>query len=319
MDANHLPAKLPAGDILKTEWPEPNWIIQGILPIGLTFLAGAPKVGKSWMAMSIAMAKASGSEIFGRKVNPGAVLYLALEDRPQRLKARMICQGWPTDLQVDFITPKEFRSSLGDLGNGGRNVLENMIKDGKYHLVVIDTLSRAIKGDQNDVQQMTAWLGPLQELANIQNCAILMLDHHNKMGASMGENAVSNILGSTAKGAVADTIWGLYRELTKGTAKLVVTGRDINDMTLNLQLDKRKGLWTLVDNDGLSSEKQKVLDVLFTLGSATTSRITKEMGPGANRGTVHKHLLALMENCRVTRNDGKLWMVVEDEEEEEES
>ena len=64
-------------------------MIQQILPEGLTLLAGKPKRGKSWLALDIALAIASGGTVLGRRCDPGPVLYLALEDNPRRLKKRL--------------------------------------------------------------------------------------------------------------------------------------------------------------------------------------------------------------------------------------
>ena len=97
-----------ADDILTTDWPKPVWAIPGLLPVGLTILAGRPKVGKSWLTLQIALAVASGGRVLGQPGEKGPVLYLALEDPPRRLKERMLKQGWTKDLPVDFMCLGEF-------------------------------------------------------------------------------------------------------------------------------------------------------------------------------------------------------------------
>ena len=86
---------LSADEILTTDWPEPVWAIPAILPVGLSVLAGPPKVGKSWLALQFAQAVASGGMALGFPVEFGRVLYLALEDPSRRLKERMVKQNWP--------------------------------------------------------------------------------------------------------------------------------------------------------------------------------------------------------------------------------
>jgi RecA-family ATPase len=57
-----------------------------LLPEGLTILAGRPKCGKSWLALHIAMQVAAGGRTLeSTPVEPGPVLYLALEDTKRRL------------------------------------------------------------------------------------------------------------------------------------------------------------------------------------------------------------------------------------------
>ena len=60
----------------------------------LDFLAGQPKVGKSWFALQMAEAVSTGGCVLGRQADKGKALYLALEDSPGRMKWRMRTQGW---------------------------------------------------------------------------------------------------------------------------------------------------------------------------------------------------------------------------------
>ena len=36
--------------------PEPTWGVPGLIPAGVTLLAGPPKIGKSWMGLGISVA-----------------------------------------------------------------------------------------------------------------------------------------------------------------------------------------------------------------------------------------------------------------------
>jgi len=48
-----------AEELMAKMFPEPKWIVPGVLPEGATILAGSPKTGKSWMALGIGVAVAS--------------------------------------------------------------------------------------------------------------------------------------------------------------------------------------------------------------------------------------------------------------------
>ena len=53
-------------------------------------MAGAPKLGKSWLGLGLAIAVASGGYALGKVgVVQGDVLYLALEDNARRLQDRL--------------------------------------------------------------------------------------------------------------------------------------------------------------------------------------------------------------------------------------
>ena len=164
-NTNNFILKVHSSDqILTTEFPEPVWAVPGILPVGLTLLAGAPKVGKSWLALQFAQAVASGGEVFGQHVEKGAVLYMALEDSGRRLQERMRKQNWTLGLRADFLILGEYKNQIGDIRTGGGQRLAHAIQTKEYRFVVIDTLSRAIPGEQDDVAVMTAALAPSKRL-----------------------------------------------------------------------------------------------------------------------------------------------------------
>jgi hypothetical protein len=48
------------------ELPPVRWAVPGILPEGLSLLAGKPKLGKSWLALGLAVAKASAGVALGK-------------------------------------------------------------------------------------------------------------------------------------------------------------------------------------------------------------------------------------------------------------
>jgi hypothetical protein len=298
---------LSADDILTTEWPEPVWAIPGLLPAGLSILAGKAKAGKSWLALQIAQAVASGGMALGERVQQGPVLYLALEDPPARLKERMQTQNWPRLLPADFMPLGKFMDDIGDLRNGGGQRLAQQIEVKAYRLVVIDTLSRAISGDQSDVGDMTIALTPIQEMAHALNCAVVMVDHHRK-GFGTDADAVGDILGSTAKGAMADCVWGLYRERGKKGAKLLITGRDIVERDLSVTVDWTTGCWQVEGDAGeleLTARRQEILDALEEIGPSTLTAISKAIDqPKSNTHSRLQDLTGAGLVRRYTAEDG---------------
>ena len=64
--------------------------VDGLLAPGLYILGGAPKVGKSWMALQLCLAVYGGTAFLGRTTRKSEVLYLSLEDGPQRLHSRAL-------------------------------------------------------------------------------------------------------------------------------------------------------------------------------------------------------------------------------------
>ena len=279
------PAITANGKTQKTTWtvaelaaavfPDPKWAVPGILPVGLCLLAGRPKVGKSWLALQVAHAVATGGRALDQSVDRGRVLFLALEDNPRRLKERTTKQGIPTTADIVFKT--DFR-----LHDGGLADLITEIAGGGYSLVVLDTLTRALGGraDQSDEAAMTPVMSALQKIAFDHDCCVLLIDHHRKSGIGGGD-VIDDVLGSTTKTGHSDAILGLFKERGKSGAILKVTGRDVEERELALRWDTLTWSWQLIGNVydvQLTERRQDILAALQQLGQATLTAISKAVG-----------------------------------------
>ena len=296
---------LSGRQILTTDWPEPEWIVPGILPVGLTMLAGKSKVGKSWLALQICKAVVTGGRTLGERVKSGRILYLALEDPERRIYDRMQKQRWPTDTPSDFLSLGKFKDTIANLTRGGGALLALQIESGEYDLTVIDTLSRATPGhDQNDVAAMTEALTPMQELAQRLNTAIVLVDHHNK---SASGDVIADILGSTAKGAMCDTALGLYSDRGQARGRLAVVGRDVIEKNLAITFDPGMCMWESEGNaDGLriTPKRQELLDVIEKLGESQAGPIAQVVG--RDEANVYRELQGLRKaGLVVPRKDGR--------------
>ena len=88
-------------------------IIDGLLYAGVYILAGAPKIGKSFLVAQIAYHVSTGRKLWDFDVHQGTVLYLALEDDYQRIQSRMFIMYGVND------TPNlHFATVAGKIGNG---------------------------------------------------------------------------------------------------------------------------------------------------------------------------------------------------------
>ena len=71
----------------RQEFPPLRYAVPGVIPEGSVLVAGAPKIGKSWMCLDAGLAVATGGRTLGLPVGDSRpVLYLALEYGDRRLQ-----------------------------------------------------------------------------------------------------------------------------------------------------------------------------------------------------------------------------------------
>lgn len=306
--AQGMPVIVNGKDLMAMAFPEPAWLVENLIPAGMTILAGPPKKGKSWFALELAFAVCGGGVFLGRKVQTGKVLFCALEDSPRRFKDRLQKQGWTAAAleNLDVIFGRDFQRLFG-----GQNGLATFTAvAGGYPLVVVDTISRAFHiRDWNDAAQVTAVLSPLQEATSESGVNLLCLDHHKKRNG-FDPNPIEDILGSVSKSGVADTILGLYKESGKPGAKLAVVGRDVEECTLDLHFDAFAGCWVETSARDLLTDLQKeTIEVIKKFnGGATLIEIVN--ATGRDKSTLNRELKFLMERGFI-RKVATRWMLPE--------
>ena len=191
---------------LRTMKFEPmRYVVPEYVPEGVTLLIGRPKIGKSWLALDVAVACASDRSVLGSlKPVHGDVLYLALEDGKRRLQCRL------DKLQSPFRGEWPKRLTLAPMG-GWRRADQAGLEDieawsnsvEKPVLVVIDTLERFRKpadGRQQPYAADTEAIASLQKIAVKYGIAILVLHHDRKAAADDPFDTVSGTLGSNWRG-----------------------------------------------------------------------------------------------------------------------
>ena len=80
---------IDADTLQSTAYEPVSFVVDDLLPQGLHLLAGAPKIGKSWLALGLAVTVAKGESIWGMGVKQGTTLYLCLEDSTLRIQNRL--------------------------------------------------------------------------------------------------------------------------------------------------------------------------------------------------------------------------------------
>ena len=280
-----MPQKLStinAEELLSFPLPPIRFIIDGLLPQGLHILAGAPKIGKSWLALTLCLCVAKGEPLWSFAAQQCSVLYLCLEDSYQRIRCRLL------DLTEDAPDTLHFSIIAEQLHGGLEQQIERfLLEHPDTGLVVIDTLQRVRgSGDSgnpyaNDYRD----IGALKALADKHRIAILLVHHIRKLKS---DDPMDMISGTNGISGATDTNFVLMKtSRSKSTATLYCTGRDIEYRELNLEFGSETHFWNLLSDNSPSVEQPdgQMLSLLSALLrqqsqiSATAATLLKIIDP----------------------------------------
>lgn len=181
-----------------------KWLIDGVLPAGaFSALYGPPGSFKSFIALDIAHAIATGTAWMDREVNEaGAVLYIAGEGFGgigARIKALKIHHRTETGAPIYVVRHQlNLRSSIEDF-NALVLAIEQLVQQSgiEFKQIVIDTLARAFGGgNENSSEDMGAFIVACGRIQQIVQGAGLMILHHSGKDATKGLRGHSSLLGA---------------------------------------------------------------------------------------------------------------------------
>ena len=231
-------------ELTAEETKPPEFIIEGMLPCGLSFLSGAPKTRKSFMALQAAAAVATGQPFLGHNTTQCDVAYFDLEGSKSRISTRAARMTIPIPSNVHVTNSVEKR-----LANGLVQALRDLHQQRpEIRLVIIDTYSRARgnyrSGSANAYDSDVSLLEPLQRMAIEENIAVLCV-HHDKKGAGFMTDDFERLSGTMGISGSCDCVLQLISEGKRfdGKASLSFTPRDAKGGEINLVFDERFCEW----------------------------------------------------------------------------
>lgn len=243
---------ITASSLLDKQFAPQHELIEGMLAPGLYILAGASKIGKSWLVLQIAHCVSMGLPLWGRKVQKSEVLYLALEDTERRIQSRLmrICGGETGE--IAFATEAEV------LGRGFEEQVTNYLhKHPQAKLVIVDTLIKVREMNSrgsayaDDYATMTAF----KRIAEQYGITMLIVHHTRKQEAG---DIMDMISGTTGIMGCADGAMVLERPLRRvPKGSISMTGRDFQDAKISLTQNPETMCWEFVGyTDEIPKEQQ---------------------------------------------------------------
>ncbi|MBU5625686.1 bifunctional DNA primase/polymerase [Oscillibacter sp. MSJ-2] len=227
----------------------PEFIVDGMIPCGLSFLSGAPKIRKTFLGLQLSFSVADGRPFLGRKTVKCDVAYLDLEGSKSRAASR--AERMSTDIPENVFITNNIKERLAD---GLVDKLRELHRENpKIRMIVIDTYSRARgnfkAGSSNAYDAEIILLEPVQRMAIEEKIAILCI-HHDKKGAGFALDSFERMSGTMGISGSADSVLNLIADGKRfdGKAILEYTPRDAKGGEMNLVFDDRLGEWQEVVN-----------------------------------------------------------------------
>ena len=275
--------------LLALDVEPPRFIVAKLIPTGLHLLAGSPKVGKSWLALWLCHQVSIGAKVWEFDTQQCGALYISLEDTIDRLHLRLSRITEQGSKDTLFVTTAD--NLAGNLLAQLETVIQAYPDTG---LIIIDTFQRI-----RDMENESTYANDYREVAKIKaladkfKLAILLVHHLRKAPDTDPFNMVS---GSTGLIGAVDSIYVLSKEKrTENAAVLHVTGRDIEDMQMQLEFDREPPIWRFVGYGDQSIRcRESIVTLLCTFMSGQTTYT----------GTATELFAALGDNKAITKKYG---------------
>ena len=216
----------------------PNFVVDTLLAQGLHILAGSPKVGKSWLALWLAVTVAKGEPVWNMTTRQGTTLYLCLEDSVLRIQNRLF------EITEDAPDSVHFCTECALIGQGLEEQVETFLAaHPDTVLIIIDTLQkvREIGGDRYSYASDYEIVTKLKSFSDRYGICLLVVHHTRKMEA---EDSFDMISGTNGLLGAADGAFIMQKKRrTDNTALLDIVGRDQPDQELTLEFNRERCVW----------------------------------------------------------------------------
>ena len=220
-------------------------IIENFLYPGVFILAGAPKVGKSFLVNQIAYHVSKGIPLWGMNVTQGNVLYLALEDDLSRIQKRTSMM-----FGVEGSDKLDFAINAGTITDGLEAQLEHYLGGHPdANLIIIDTLQKVRENTHEGYSYASDYevISRLKQFADVNKICILCVHHTRKQKAN---DIYEMISGTTGILGCADGAMVLTKEnRTDRYAELSLVGRDMPDQKLTLCKNTDTLCWEMTERE----------------------------------------------------------------------
>jgi hypothetical protein len=179
-----------AATLLTREFPPTPWAVRGLLTLrSVTAVAGEPKTTKTWVALELGLAIATGTRAFGEFPpvgEPGGVVFVMAEDNAQsaRNRLRALAAGRGVDLVASGCARNVHVLTMARLDLGRPRDVARLVaavrRVPNVRAVVLDPLVNLHSADEDKAQAMTPIMGAMRSLRDLLDCCVIFVHHAAK-------------------------------------------------------------------------------------------------------------------------------------------
>lgn len=295
-------AGITAAQLYRAQFEPLLWTVENICPEGATLIAGKPKSRKSWAALGVGVAIATGMLAFGRlAVRAGRVLYLDLESNQRRMRGRLFSMvGHRMKDMEHFHIFTEWPR-----GDEGLAAIDQWMESHPDTVVIVIDVLAEFRRPRDPKEDIYAYdretVTPINRMAEKWRVTIILIHHTRK---AKSDDVFEEISGSTGLPSAVATMWVIGRAPNgSGETILALRGRDlINDEPLALEWDDYDNQFKIIGGavDALQSgERRAVLKLMGDDQQWTPKDIAVELKKSVNN--VQQMLKALLSEGLIER------------------
>lgn len=191
------------GDFLKKDWPEPEYLVDGLIARGTpAMIVAMPHSLKSFFTIGLAYACSVPTEkALGKLIvkKPFRTMLVQVEEHGAEMKKRIrnfLTTKQFADVNPDNvrIVPREEFPSTGFNAKWAKKIVQEACEF-KTDLIVFDVLRRLFvgHGDLNGPADSAAFLEMMDAIGDVTGASVLLVHHKNKKDAEMMYSAAGSI------------------------------------------------------------------------------------------------------------------------------
>jgi hypothetical protein len=301
-------APMTYSELMASNFPAPEYLIDKFIPTGCTLAHSVPKEGKTRLFTELAIAATTGGKFMGVfDVRETGALCLFLEDSQPETQQRFLAlteQGpLPKNLHVAW--------DWDTMDRGGLERLDQFFAEHpEVRLLIVDTLEYIRPPIQKDGQLYSQDVAALRKLKDLADkyapCYVIILHHSNK-SKEHSDDVILSAGGTNGIAGSCDTIMQLQGK-PDGTKVLRGKGRRIPPFAHVTKMDERAGYQYLGEAETVnrSGEERDLLEALCASQWAMTEvQIAQELG--VKRESVRSRCRRAAERKLVKRTGSAQW------------